>query len=417
MNLRTWLIPLAGFSLLSVGQAYSVLTHEAIVDAAWKDNIQPLLLKRFPKATEEELRQAHAYTYGGAIVQDIGYYPFGNKLVSDLTHYVRSGDFILNLLDGAEDLNQYAFALGSLAHYAADNSGHRVAVNRAVPLTYPKLRKLFGNLVTYADDSASHIKVEFGFDVAQVAQGQYAPDSYHQFIGFEVNEPALERAFAKTYAIELSRLIKNKSLAFGTYRYSVSSVIPTMTKAAWSLKKDEIVKASPGATKRKFVFNISRSAYRRDWGSEYQRPGFKARFFAFIFRLIPKVGPLKAFAFHPPSAQTERMFMQSVNDTLDQYRRLLADHARGTLKLPNENFDTGEPTKPGAYRLADTAYATLLDMLKGKPITPELRANILAFYSDLNAPFATKKDEKAWGQLLKELDELKAQSSIAGATE
>jgi len=184
-----------------------------------------------------------------------------------------------------------------------------------------------------------------------------------------------------------------------------------MTKTAWSLKRKEITQATPGATKRKFIYNVSRSAYQKDWGRDYQQPGLKARFLAFLFRILPKIGPLKAFAFHPPTPETEKMFMQSVNDTLDQYRRLLAAHGQGQLKLPNTNFDTGEPTKPGAYRLADDAYATLLDKLKGKPVSPELRADILAFYSDLNAPFATKKDEKAWAEVLKGLDELKAQGS------
>ena len=51
---------------LSLG--YSVLTHEAIIDAAWDDSIKPILLKRFPGATAEQLRAAHAHAYGGAII-------------------------------------------------------------------------------------------------------------------------------------------------------------------------------------------------------------------------------------------------------------------------------------------------------------------------------------------------------------
>ena len=104
--------------------AYAVLAHEAIIDSAWDTDIRPLLLKRFPGATREELKEAHGYAYGGAIVQDMGYYPHGNKLFSDLTHYVRSGDFILALLRDSKDLDGYAFALGALSHYAADNDGH-----------------------------------------------------------------------------------------------------------------------------------------------------------------------------------------------------------------------------------------------------------------------------------------------------
>jgi hypothetical protein len=87
----------------------------------------------YPGATEEDLLEAHSYAYGGCIIQDMGYYPFGNHLFTDFTHYVRAGDFIKELLDQAQNLNEYAFALGALAHYSADTFGHSVAINRSVP--------------------------------------------------------------------------------------------------------------------------------------------------------------------------------------------------------------------------------------------------------------------------------------------
>ena len=301
MDSRLSVAALLFFCSTQAVSAYSVLTHEAIIDTVWKDNLVPILLKRFPDSTPEELRKAHAYAYGGAIIQDMGYYPFGSKFFSDLAHYVRSGDFVVNLLTGSEDLNEYAFALGSLAHYAADNHGHREAINKSVPIIYPKLKRRFGPVITYADDSVSHLKVEFSFDVAEVAQGNYAPEKYHDFIGFEVAQALLERAFEQTYALKLSSVI-HEELAIGTYRFAVSSIFPTMTKAAWRLKKDEILKAQPSMTERKFIFNLSRSSYQKHWGTKYEHPGFMARVLAFLFRLIPKVGPLKAFAFsrrHP----------------------------------------------------------------------------------------------------------------------
>ena len=192
--------------MLSVAQVsfgYSVLTHEAIIDSSWNDSLKPTLLKRYPHATAEQLRQAHAYAYGGAIIQDMGYYPFGSKFFTDLVHYVRSGDFIEALLDEAQDINEYAFALGALAHYSADNSGHVIAVNRAVPILYPKLRARYGDRITYVEDPTAHLKTEFGFDVVQVARGRYASQAYHDFIGFEVSKPVLQRAFKRTYGIEL----------------------------------------------------------------------------------------------------------------------------------------------------------------------------------------------------------------------
>jgi Zinc dependent phospholipase C len=397
--------------------AYSVLTHEAIVDQAWISDIQPLLVRRFPSATAEDLRKAHAYAYGGAIIQDMGYYPFGSKLFTDLTHYVRSGDFVVNMLHEAQDLDEYAFALGSLAHFAADNRGHPEAINRAVPMIYVKLAKKFGPVVTYADDPSAHLKAEFAFDVVQVAQGNYAPQAYHDFIGFEVAKPVLERAFLKTYSIEMSTLFRSEDLALGTYRFSVSSIVPKATKAAWNTKKDEILQTQPTMEQERYVYSLSRADYEKEWGSNYERPGILARIISFVFRIIPKFGPFKALAFRLPPAPATAMFAQSFQDTLNQYRALLMAHRRGTLRLPNENFDLGMPTEPGKYRLADRAYATLVDKLHGKPISPELRSNILAFYSDLDAPFATKRDRKAWGKLLSQLAEIKGQNAGGASQE
>jgi len=121
--------------------AYSVLSHEAIIDSAWDTSIKPVLLKRFPDATKDELREAHGYAYGGAIIQDMGYYPHGSMFFSDLAHYVRSGDFVLTMLRDSKDLNEYAFALGALAHYAADTDGHRLGTNRAVRCCIPSSKR------------------------------------------------------------------------------------------------------------------------------------------------------------------------------------------------------------------------------------------------------------------------------------
>jgi hypothetical protein len=393
---------------------YSVLTHEAIIDAAWKDNIVPVLLQRFPGATPEQLLQAHAYAYGGAIIQDMGYYPFGNAFFSDLTHYVRSGDFVLALIEESRDLNEYAFALGALAHYAADASGHPLATNRAVAVMYPELARKYGPVVTYEEKPSAHMKVEFGFDVDQVAEGNYAPKAYHDFIGFEVPKGVLERAFAKTYSVDMSRVFVRVDLAIGSYRHAVSTVIPRTTKVAWHLKRGEIQNSDPSETKTKFIYNISNSGYRKEWGDVYEKPGFFARFKAFILRLIPKIGPFSALAFHPPTPVVEQMYMHSFNESLDQYRCLLLAQREGRLQLPNENLDTGGLTGPALYRLTDDTYAKLLGMTSGKPISDDLRLEILAYYADLERGFATKQDPKAWQKVLSDLDLLKALPTAGG---
>jgi len=264
---------------------YAVLTHEAIIDAAWNDGIRPALLQRFPSATREELQQAHAYAYGGAIIQDMGYYPFGSRFFSDLTHYVRSGDFVLSLIAESQNLNEYAFALGALAHYAADTEGHPLATNLSVALMYPKLAKKYGPVVTYDQKPSAHAQVEFGFDVDQVAEGNYAPHAYHEFIGFEVSEPVLERAFARTYCVDLSSVFVSVDLAIGSYRHAVSSVIPRTTKVAWHMKKHEIQNSHPSEVRSEFIYNVSHSEYRKDWGTVYEKPGISARIKAFLLRL------------------------------------------------------------------------------------------------------------------------------------
>ena len=391
--------------------AYSVLSHEAIIDSAWDTNIKPLLLKRFPDATPEELREAHGYAYGGAIIQDMGYYPHGSMFFSDLAHYVRSGDFVLILIRDSKDLNEYAFALGALAHYAADNDGHRIGTNRAVPILYPKLRKKHGDFVTYEDDPLAHVKTEFGFDVLEVAKERYAPDSYHDFIGFQVAAPLLEQAFRETYGLDLRNVLDNEEKVIGSYRRDVSGLIPRATRVAWSLKQKEIKSDVPGMTRRKFLYNLSRSSYERNWGKQYQRPTFWDHFLALLYRVLPKFGPLRVLQLKTPTPETERMFEASFNATMDRYRGLLKEEGEGRLKLPNDNFDVGEFTPPGKYRMNDDAHAELLDKLAEQnfaDMTPDLRAELLDFFSDPNAPYATKRKSKEWSRVMAELQQLKS---------
>jgi len=270
--------------------AYSVLTHEEIVDLAWKDNLVPMLKHRFPAATDDDLKKAHAFAYGGSLIQDMGYYPFGSKYFSDLTHYVRSGDFIVNLLKESSDLNEYAFALGALAHYSADNCGHPT-VNQAVGIEFPKLRKKYGNIVTYENNPKAHIRTEFGFDVTQVAKNRYTSDRYHDFIGFEVSKPVLERAFQDTYNMPLTDVISKEDLAVGTFRRSISHILPEMTRVALIARRQEIVSETPNFRAREFRYYLSRANYQKEWGKGYRKPGFGTRLLAFFLRFVPKIGP------------------------------------------------------------------------------------------------------------------------------
>src|SRR6202140_2070214 len=394
----------------SSSSAYSVLTHEEIVDLVWTDDIRPLRLKRYPGLSEEQITEAHAYAYGGAVIQDLGYYPFGSTEFSSLVHYVRSGDFVRELLLESQDVNEYAFAMGALAHYASDIAGHP-AVNQSVAIEYPKLRAKFGQSVRYAQDKTAHLKTEFGFDTVQVAKNRYASQQYHDFIGFQVSKPLLERVFPVVYGVELKNVLTHEDLAIGSYRYSISHLIPKMTQVALQTHKKDLMRETPNFAKRKFLYRLSRSNYEKEWGKDYVKPGLGTRILSTLLRYMPKVGPFKGLAFNSPTAQTEDLYFKSINTTVDQYRAFLEEERTGSLVLPNCDLDSGKVTQAAEYSLSDGTYAKLLAQLSERRFdltSPELRDNILQFYSDPSAAIATKKDQVRWQNVLTSLDQLRS---------
>jgi Zinc dependent phospholipase C len=398
------LVVLNSFVTAPQAHAYSVLSHEEIVDLTWHDNIVPVLMARFPGTTPDAIHQAHAYAYGGCIIQDIGYYPFGDKFFSDLLHYVRTGDFVNNLIMEASDVNELAFALGALAHYSADTYGHP-AVNAATAQEYPKLRDKYGNVVTYDDNPTAHLQTEFGFDVVEVAHNRYAPLQFHDFIGFEVSKPLLERAFRDTYGFEVGQILTHEDLAIGSYRRSVSGLIPKMTRVALVDYGKQIEKENPGFDRRAFLYRIKRSQYEKDFGKEYQKPGVGSHILAFFLRLLPKVGPLRALSLHIPNSGSQALFLKSIETTTQHYRAYL-DTLRGqsirggSLELADLNLDTGGATISGQYRLTDETYSKLLSAIEKHPQTPvpvSLRSNVLAFYQSSKDNFV-RHHAKQWQQ-------------------
>jgi hypothetical protein len=390
--------------------AYSVLTHEEIVDLLWTGEIRPLLLNRYPGLTEDQIKQAHAYAYGGAVIQDLGYYPFGSKEFSNLVHYVRSGDFVRELLLESQDVNEYAFALGALSHYAADIAGHP-AINRSVAIANPKLQAKFGRSVRYAQDRNAHLKTEFGFDTLQVAKNRYASQQYHDFIGFQVSKPLLERVFPVVYGMELKYVLTHEDLAVGSYRFAVSQLIPRMTQVALQTHKKDLIREKPDFAKKEFLYRLSRSGYEKEWGKDYKKPGVGTRILSTLMRFVPKIGPFKGLAFENPTPQTEDLYIKSINTTVDQYRAFLEEVKNDSLVLPNRDLDTGNETKAAEYSLTDDTYAHLLAQLSERKFdrtSPELRENILHFYSNVSTPIETKKNAAQWQGVLKELDLLKS---------
>jgi hypothetical protein len=412
---RTLVVPVLalGAVLLSARPAatYSVLGHQGLVDAAWDAEIVPLMRDRFPRLTTAQLTEARAYAYGGALIQDLGYYPFGSHLFTNLTHYVRSGDFVESLIHGAVNPNELAFALGALAHYASDNAGHPLAVNRVVPLMYPKLRANVGVEALYVDSPARHVMVEFAFDVLQVARGAYVGQAYRDRIGFEVSRPLLERAVRDTYALQLGDLLLNVDLAIGTYRHAVGTTIPELTRIAWREKREEIEKQTPGVTEQAFVYVLSRRDYEREFGSKYRKPGICARLLAFVLKILPKVGPLRPLGFEPLTPEAERLFMDSVNSARARYQRTLQAMRKGRLAISNTDLETGRRPVPGNNRLADEAYADLLHELarrKFSGVSAGLRAHLDEFFAGATQPNAAWSP-KELARIRRELAAMKRQ--------
>jgi len=391
--------------------SYGVLSHEELIDIAWESDIRPVLLKRFPDATADQVKQAHAYAYGGSVIQDLGYYPFGSHEFTNLLHYVRTGDFVAWMLRDARNINEYAFAMGALSHYAADIWGHP-AVNAGVAIEYPNLREKFGRMVSYEENPEAHLKTEFSFDVVQVAKKRYISKQYHDFIGFQVSEELLERAFEDTYGIKVDELLHLDDLTIETYRFAVSRVIPEMTQVALATRKDKIQVEKNDSARREFLYHLSRADYERDFGSKYHKPGIFARILGFFLRLIPKFGAFKSLGYRDPTAQTEDLYFKSMDNVVDQYHGEIEKVRASGLAFPNRNLDTGAVTRAADYKLADETYSRLVCRLAHNHFaitTPALRANILDYFASGPAQNNIKPEE--WKVTQIALQQLKAETA------
>ena len=361
-------------ALLAIGfsappaHAYSVLAHQALIDDAWDEAIVPLLRQRYPGITPDAITTARAFAYGGSVIQDLGYYPFGSRRFTNLVHYVRSGDFVEALITEAQSPDELAFALGGLAHYACDNFGHPLATNRVVPLMYPKVREKVGDRALYADSPARHVMVEFAFDVLHVAGTSYSVEAYRQRIGFEVSKSLLERAFRATYGLELTDLFGNEDLAIGTYRHAIGTTIPEMTRLAWEDKQDEIRKRTPDAVQEKFVFSLTAAEYDKDYGTDYRKPGLFTRIVFYLLKIVPKIGPFRPLAFEPLTPEAAKLFVQSFDTARARYLEWVVALRKGPIALPNSDLDTGQTPDPAMNPLVAETTQELSELRAKKSV-------------------------------------------------
>ena len=394
-----------------ISLAYSVLTHEQLIDLSWNGILQPVLKKRFPQTTVAGLQEAHAYAYGGCAIQDLGYYPFGNEFFSDLTHYVRTGDFIMRLLADAQNVNEYAFALGALSHYVGDNVGHHDAVNPSTAIGFPKLERKFGPVVTYDEAPHAHVRTELAFDIDQLVHHRLAPGAYLRFIGLRVSMRLLSQAFEETYSLRLQDLLHAGRPAVRSYRTSVRSFLPRIAYAETVLHRNDFPPDLPDVELQSFLDAITRADFQTVWNQYRRRPGVSTHLLALLIRILPKVGVISELAIKVPTQHTEHLYVKSVNHSIELYGSLLKQLDDRPLSIPDRDLDTGEKSKPGAYALTDRTYANLLHRITSagqRHVGPGLKQDVLNFYSDLNAPIATKKNKEAWARLLKDLAVLQA---------
>lgn len=428
---------------------YAVLTHEQLIDLTWNDAIVPLLLSRFPQLTSAQLEEARSYAYGGCVIQDIGYYPFGQASFSNLTHYVRSGDFVVALFRNAKDVNELAFAVGALSHYIGDSIGHPMAVNVSVPTYFPRLRAEYGPSVNYAEGKHQHVQVEFGFDVNELANQRVAPLQYLRHIGMNVSMRQFSLAYYQTYGISADFSgSRGRRINVGAYRFAVRSLIPHVASALTLIHRHHEPADLNTPEAIALQSEIASASAADDWQAYRRRAGIGTWLLAGLILMSPKVGQLKLLAIKDPTRKTEADYVHSVDLSLAAMRRMLArftppdkrrkpppvpNAAKGAQQpsmelaqssqatavsettpdprhpLPNRDLDTGRVVQPGGYPLTDSTYANLLHILTSQPktpIPPGIKEDIEIYYSNLDAPITTKKDPHRWAQVLEDLKTL-----------
>jgi hypothetical protein len=396
-------------------RAYSVLTHEQIIDLTWADSIQPLLLKRYPTLTPTQLREAHAYAYGGCVIQDLGYYPFGKPLFSDLLHYVRTGDFIRALFRDAKNANDLAFAIGALSHYLGDTIGHPGAVNLAVGLEFPTLEKKYGPNINYAEGPHQHVRAEFAFDINEITKHRLAPEAYLNHIGFAVPIPLLARAFYDTYGLDIGDVLGNHRPTLPGYRYSVRTLLPRVAYAETLLYRKRMPPDVSSPDLDTLNQEIATLAAADNWDHYRRHAGIGTHLLAGFIFILPKVGALSDLSLRGPTPRAEQDYVKSLVKTADTLRQLLT-HASTATGLANEDLDTGLDVLPGTYSLEDYTYADLLHQITRDPSTPVpagIKHDLLAYFADPSKAIYIARSPKRLAQVKADLPILQTISTHA----
>jgi hypothetical protein len=428
--------------------AYSLLTHEELIDLAWQNSVVPLLLSRYPGLTPAQLQNARAYAYGGCVIQDMGYYPFGDMSFSNLTHYVRSGDFVVNLFRNAHNADEFAFAVGALSHYVGDSVGHSEATNLAVPVEFPRLRAKYGPVVSYAEGPRQHVQAEFAFDIDEIAHHHMAPVRFLRHVGLKVPVKQLALAYYQTYGLEGEFSGRERRFNVREYRFVVHTFIPRVAYAITLLRRRHEPPEPDTPDAAEIERQVTRVEAECDWQQYRRNPGIGTYALAGLLFVLPKFGALKLIAVKGPTPATQAAYLHSVVLSAAILRQMLArftpppsadpkspaiaaDDPDSKIRqarsfpaipgvnpqtmlesrdprhpLPNRDLDTGRVVQPGGYSLTDSTYASLLHLLThhpARPVPPGIKLDIQAYYSNPSAPITTKKDPKTWAQVQADL--------------
>jgi hypothetical protein len=280
---------------------------------------------------------------------------------SDLTHYVRSGDFVRSLFRNAHTADELAFAIGALAHYLGDSIGHSQATNRSVAIAFPKLSRKYGPLVNYAQSKNSHSRVEFAFDVNQAAKRRLAPYDYVGYIGFEVPWDQLAAAFFETYGFSIHDILGHPSNALNFYRFGARRFLPAFTYAEALIHQHGFPADTRGPEFDLYEHRTAELAREADWDRYRKNPGIGTHLLAVLIVILPKIRPIKMLAIKGPTVYTESLYIESVN--LSSTALALALNRFGAPQLP-AGFRGGgggrrrRPFGPRSNRQARAASAT-----------------------------------------------------------
>ena len=210
---------------------------------------------------------------------------------------------------------------------------------------------------------------------------------------------------------------------------SASEIIPELGQIVWRHKRKEFQRADPKIVTARFSYRLAAENYevvpgrrskfhrlkpwRWRWRAEIKREDiqFVSKALVLFVEVMPKVGPLRTLQFKPPTVRVQDLFIEAFDVSVVRYEADLSGLPDGQLILKDDNLDIGRPARATRYSLADETYAHLLNGLakhRFRNLTPELRENILAYYSNLNAPAIAKAHPRKWKRTLLELSALRS---------